>query len=92
MARFNIVGRTQTRKLLVSLAKQTYIQQTIAFHMGELQRGFIQGDLYDDLVENVDETHFIVNMDNGRTLGFRGDDDVKYADVVSGGLGMTMVV
>ena len=92
MARFNIVGRTQTGKLLVSQAKQTYIQQTIAFHMGELQRGFIQGDLHDDLVENVDETHFIVNMDNGRTLGFRGDDAVKYADVVSGGLGMTMVV
>ena len=43
-------------------------------------------------MENVDETHFIVNMDNGRTLGFRGDDAVKYADVVSSGLGMTMVV
>ena len=38
------------------------------------------------------ETHFIVNMDNGRMLGFRGDDAVKYADVVSGRLGMTMVV
>ena len=56
MARFNIVGRTQTGKLLVSPTKQTYIQQTIAFHMGELQRGFIQGDLHEDLVENVDET------------------------------------
>jgi DDE superfamily endonuclease len=31
-------------------------------------------------------------MDNGRTLGFRGDNTVKYADVVSGGMGMTMVV
>lgn len=31
-------------------------------------------------------------MDNGKTLGFRGDNDVKYADVVSGGMGMTMVV
>ena len=92
MARFNIVGRIQIRKLLVSLAKQTYIQQMIAFHMDELQRGFIQGDLHDDLVENVDETHFIVNMDNGRMLGFRGDDVVKYTDVVSDGLGMTMVV
>ena len=36
MAHFNIVGRTQTGKFLVSQAKQTYIQQTIAFHMGEL--------------------------------------------------------
>ena len=31
-------------------------------------------------------------MDNGKTLGFRGDDNVKYADVVSAGVGMTMVV
>ncbi len=31
-------------------------------------------------------------MDNGRTLGFAGDDNVKYADVVSGGEGITMIV
>jgi hypothetical protein len=40
----------------------------------------------------MDETHFVINVDNGRTLGVRGDDDVKYADVVSGGEGMTMMV
>jgi hypothetical protein len=53
---------------------------------------FDAGILDENLVENVDETHFIINVDNGRTLGFRGDNDVKYADVVSGGVGMTMVV
>jgi len=58
----------------VSSIKQTYIQQTIAFHIGELQQDFSQGKLNEDLVENIDETHFIMNMDNGRTLGFRGDD------------------
>jgi hypothetical protein len=31
-------------------------------------------------------------MDNGRTLGFQGDTIVKYADVVSSGNSMTMVV
>lgn len=46
----------------------------------------------ENLTENVDETHFIINVDNGMTLDFRGDNDVKYADVVSGGIGMTMVV
>jgi hypothetical protein len=40
----------------------------------------------------LDETHFVINVDNGRTLGVRGDNDVKYADVVSGGEGMTMMV
>ena len=33
-----------------------------------------------------------MNLDNGRTLGFRGDTTVKYAEVVSGGESMTMVV
>jgi hypothetical protein len=56
--------------------------------IGEFQLGVLD----ENLVENADETHFIINMDNGKTLGFRGDDDVKYADVVSGGMGMTMVV
>ena len=43
-------------------------------------------------MENVDETHFVINMDNGRSLGFRGDSTVKYADVVAGGESMTLVV
>ena len=43
-------------------------------------------------MENIDETHFVVNMDNGRTLGFRGDTTIKYAKVVSGGDSMTMVI
>ena len=43
-------------------------------------------------MENVDETHFVVNLDNSRTLGFRGDTTVKYAEVVSGGESMTMVI
>ena len=53
---------------------------------------FNSGQLDDSLIENIDETHFIINMDNGRTLGFRGDENVKHADVVSGGESMTMMV
>ena len=34
----------------------------------------------------------MVNCDNGRTLGFRGDTEDKYTDVVSNGIGMTMMV
>lgn len=46
----------------------------------------------EDAMENADETHFVFNMDNGRTLGFRGTSTVKYADVVSGGENITMMV
>jgi hypothetical protein len=43
-------------------------------------------------MENLDEMHFVVNLDNGHTLGFWGDISVTYAEVVSGGDSMTMVV
>ncbi|KAL3698368.1 hypothetical protein R1sor_012444 [Riccia sorocarpa] len=65
---------------------------SVAQHLGLLCGQFQSGRLDENLVENIDETHFLINMDNGRTLGFRGDTQVKYADVVSGSQGMTMVV
>ena len=64
----------------------------IAYHLGVLHRGFQNGVFDKNLMENLDETHFMVNMDNGKALGFRGDTSVKYADVVAGGEAMTMVV
>lgn len=88
----NIVGRAQKGKLMVSAERQQHIDKEIAFHLGVVLRDFKSGVLDEDVVENVDETHFVINMDNGKTLGFRGDENVKYADVVSGGIGMTMVV
>lgn len=87
-----IVLRAQTGKLMVSKNKQEYIDKTVAYHMGQLKRMFEEGEIHEDDCENADETHFVFNMDNGRTLGFIGDNDVKYADVVSGGEPITMVV
>ena len=92
MAKQNVVVRSQTGKLMCSPEKELHVQKTIAFHLGELHQDFASGELDENLIENMDETHFVINVDNGRTLGVRGDDDVKYADVVSGGEGMTMMV
>lgn len=36
--------------------------------------------------------HFIINVNNGRTLGFFGDVEVKYVDTVSGAEVFTMIV
>lgn len=83
---------TQIDKLMVSPTKTEFIEHFVAFHMGVLARGFQSGALDENLMENIDETHFVINMDNGRTLGFRGDIEVKYADMVARGMGMTMVV
>ena len=43
-------------------------------------------------MSNADETHFVINMDNHRTLGICGEAEVKYSDVVSGAEGMKMIV
>jgi len=92
MDRFGIVSRRQCGKLLVSPAKEVHIEREVAYHLGQVYRGFKDVSLEEDMVENMDETHFMVNMDDGKTLSVIGSQDVRYADVSSGGVGMTMVV
>lgn len=50
-----------------------------------LRREFASGNLEEEDVDNCDETHFVENMENWRTLGFKGEENVKCADVMSGG-------
>lgn len=64
----------------------------MAYKLGLLKRGFASGEFVDTHMENMDETHFIIDMDNGKTLSVKGNETVRYADVVSGTTGMTMVV
>jgi hypothetical protein len=92
MAMNSIVLRQQIGRLLCSPQKELHIEMMTAFHLGVLKRGFASGVFHEDYMENVDETHFCVNFDNGKTLGFRGQGQIKYADVVSGGDKMTMIV
>nr|CCA24803.1 predicted protein putative [Albugo laibachii Nc14] len=61
-------------------------------HISAMKRGFASGALNEDTIESIDKTHFVIDFDNGRTLEFVGEKQIKYADVVSGGEGMTMVV
>lgn len=68
------------------------IKKEVAFHLGKLKNGFHSGVINEDLVENADETHFVLKMDNGRTLGFCGENIIKYAGFVSGGDPITMMV
>ncbi len=61
--------------------------------MGRAKKGeFESGQLNENQIENADETHFVFNMDNGRTVGFRSQEHVRYADVPSGNEGITMMV
>lgn len=43
-------------------------------------------------MEIADETKFVINKDNRKNLGFMGDTKVKYADLVSSGEPISMMV
>ena len=92
MSKHNIVYQMQTGRLSWSPAKERHVRMLVSHHLGTLYCGFVSGEYNENYIENLDETHFVINMDNGKTLGFRGDEHVKYVDVVSGGEAMTMVV
>lgn len=77
---------------MVSSGKLEEIEKKVPYHLGCVKRALDSGELNENFVENADETHFIVNLDNDRTLEVMGDNNVKYADVVSGRDPMTMIV
>ncbi|KAG6954141.1 hypothetical protein JG687_00011964 [Phytophthora cactorum] len=52
---------------------------------GSLITTKVTTSLDETTVENVDETHFVIDFDNGKILGFVTEKQVKYADVVTGG-------
>ena len=79
---FNTVIRKQSGCLQRSTVQTTYIEKQVSYHLGRLKALFTDGILDENCVENVDETHFVFNMDNHHTLGERGVDSVNYADVV----------
>lgn len=87
----NIVFRSQTGKLIVSEARRKHTNMQVAYHLGIVSRE-LSYEVSEVIYENVDEIHFVHNMDNGRTLGFRGDEKIKYSYVVSGGQGMIIIV
>ena len=77
---------------MVSTSKQEYIEHFFAFHLDLLKHQFDLEELEENLIEIADETRFIINYDNEKTLGFKSDKHVKYGNVVFGGIGMTMIV
>lgn len=89
---FRIRSRAHRGKKKLSPAKELQIERDVARHLGILCRILRNKVVDENDIENADETHFMIDMDNGTTLGFAGDVEVKYADVVSGGEGMTMLV
>lgn len=76
---------------MVSEVKQASIERAVAFHLGQIKRALDRGELTDRLMLNMDETHFVINMNDSTTLEKKVSTTVKYHDVVSGSEGMTVV-
>ena len=83
----NIVLLSQHGRLTCSPEKELQIEMETAYHLGiyHIAEVICIWRIDENLMENLDETHFVVNLNNGRTLGFWRDTVVKYAKVVSGG-------
>lgn len=62
------------------------------YHMRTLCRKFLSEEVQEDMCKDIDKMHFVINMDNGRTLRFYDDKKVKDTNMVLGGMGMIMVV
>ena len=68
------------------------VEGEVAYHLGKVSREFQDGTLCEDCVFNADETHFVIDTHDGHTLAMKGDETVKFAQVVSGDEGMKMMV
>ena len=81
----NLVSRSLTRKKRFSPEKQLELEQKVAYHLGKMKRSLTSGDICEEDIANADETRFVIDFDNGRTLGLAGQDDVKHAEALSAG-------
>lgn len=68
------------------------VEPEVAYHLGKLSQDFRSGRIHEDDVSNADETQFQIDLNDGRTLEMRGDHNIRFADVVSGDQGMTMML
>lgn len=66
--------------------------RVIAYQVGHLARAFQNGEILEENVETLGVFHFIVNPENGYTLGFTDEQNASYNDMIEGSRGMTMLV
>lgn len=86
------VSRVRKGKATPSDKYVEMVEREVAYHLGTLKWDLEFSAVDEDYLFNADETHFVVDPNDGRTLAMKGDKDVSFADVVSGDVGMTMMV
>lgn len=84
------VGHTEKR--LECPKNKIKIEIDVSTHFGAVSELSSAGIIAKDKIDNANETHFVNNVDNERTLGSSDTDDVMYADVLSDWEGFTIIV
>ncbi|KAE8979212.1 hypothetical protein PR002_g24482 [Phytophthora rubi] len=92
MERFNIVYRRLKDNKQVSEEKQLQIDISIVTHLGKFKRQFDDKTIDPDQIYSMDESHFVIDLDDGKTLDLQGSEEVKYRKIVPGREGVTMRV
>ena len=72
----------RTRNKTLSDENTASIYKHIAHHLQSIKREFDEG-LEESVVENFDETHMVIDMDNGHVLDFQFSKHVTCADLAS---------
>lgn len=79
--RNGVLSRDHIRKLQVSSKKEDFTSQKSAIFLEKVTREIRSDSLREGKIQNVGETHFVINVDNGRTIDFCGIENVNYLDV-----------
>lgn len=87
----NIVRVRMSSNKNESIEHQAWTNKNIAYHLGDVSRRFQAGQLNKDWFDNLDETNFTYDTDNGYVLAKRGTC-TTYKEVVSGSEGFTVVI
>ena len=66
----NILYLSQRSCPTYSPKKKLQIERSTSYYLGIFKKRFETGLFDENLMENIDETHFVVNMDNSRIIGF----------------------
>ena len=88
----NLVRRFNSGNKKRSEAFTERTEKNIAFFLGNISREFQSGALDENCVENVDEGHFLYDLDDRYCSAKRGSRDINYLGMVSGSEGVTVVL
>lgn len=87
-----IVSRALTAQFQLRPIKEEIILKDVACLLCLIARKWRSGALQDNNVENGDKTHFVINMNKGRTFGFIAEEKGKWVEIPPGGMGWKIVV